>query len=303
MVSVIVTTKDQAHQVESSIGSIIAQDFDEDFDILAVDDGSTDNTVGEIERLFGERVKIIRKGRPDGWLKSLSSACNESSGELIAVCDPHCVVKSNWLKTISQSFRSDSELSIMTGPAIHGDHFMEKLAALTFHSQFSSQRRENVPYIFDDNFAIRKDVLTHLLLNLPVEKNLNDGVGCALLSSQAKQQGISVLYEPQMAAFHVSPDFKGYLYEWKVITAENTIDIRLLDPSIRGAGILKHLSLAPVIYPTVRVLLDVGNAWRLKKDLGLSYLQLPFLLMADLIGKIWYGIGLSKVVKERKKTR
>lgn len=186
MVSVIITTKDQAHQVESSIRSIISQDFDEDFEILAIDDGSTDDTIGEIERLFGERVKIIRKENPDGWLKSLSAACNEASGDLLAVCDPHCVVKPDWLKNIVLSFESDPALSIMTGPAIHGDRFMEKLAALTFHSQFTSQKRENVPYIFDDNFAIRKDVLARLLSNLSMVETVNDGVGCALLSSQAK---------------------------------------------------------------------------------------------------------------------
>lgn len=302
MISVIVTTKNQAHQVESSIRSIVNQDFEEDYEIIVVDDGSIDDTVGEIKRLFGKQVRTIEKKAPDGWLQSLSTACHEAKGELLAVCDPHCIVKPDWLDTITKAFQTDSELSIMTGPAIHGDSFMQKLSALTFHSQFTSQERQHVPYIFDDNFAIGKDVLTRLLLNLPVEKNLNDGVGCALLSSQAKQHGIPVLYEPRIAAFHVSPDFKGYLYEWKVITAENTIDIRLLDPSIRGAGILKHLSLAPFIYPTVRVLLDVGNAWRFKKVLGLSYLELPFLLMADLFGKIWYCAGLFSVVKERNKS-
>lgn len=301
MVSVIITTQDQAHQVESSIRSIISQDFDEDFEVLAVDDGSTDDTIGKIERLFGERVKIIRKEKPDGWLKSLSAACNEASGNLLAVCDPHCVMKPDWLKNIVLSFESDPTLSIMTGPAIHGDRFMEKLAALTFHSQFTSQKRENVPYIFDDNFAIRKDVLARLLSNLSMVETVNDGVGCALLSSQAKQQGIPVLYEPQMAAFHVSPDFKGYLYEWKAITAENTIDIRLLDPTVRGAGLLKHQSLAPILYPTVRVLLDVRNAIRYRNVLGLSYGELPFLFMADIIGKIWYCRGLISAVQRRRK--
>ena len=97
----------------------------------------------------------------------------------------------------------------------------------------------------------------------------------------------------------MSPDFKGFLYEWKVITAENTIDIRLFDPTVRGAGVLKHLSLAPFIYPTVRVLLDIRNMWRFKKVLHLSYVEMPALLVADIIGKIWYCAGLFSVAKER----
>jgi len=301
MVSVIITTKDQVHQVEASIRSAVNQDFGEDYEIIVIDDGSTDGTVDEVRRIFGKRVRTIEKDVPDGWLKSLSTACHEAKGKLLAVCDPHCIVKPDWLDTIVGSFRSDPELSVMTGPSFHGYGFMQKLSALTSHAQFISSERGYIEYIFDDNFAIKKDTLTRLLPNLPVEKNLNDAVGCALLSSRAKQQGIPVLYEPRMAAFHVSPDFMEYLGEWKNITAGTTIDIRLLDPNARGASLSRHLSLAPFIYPCVRILLDVRNAWHFRKELRVTYMDFPFILMADAVGKIWYCAGLISTVKKRRR--
>ncbi len=302
MISVIITTKDQAHQVEGCIRGILEQDFDGDFEVIAIDDGSRDDTVGVINRLFGAKVRTIEQGPQAGWLPSLATACEEAKGDLFAVCDPHCTVRPDWLQVIGSRFKEDEDLAIMTGPALHSKDFMGKLCGFTIHSQFSSLKEQEVNYIFDDSFAIRKKTLSTLLESLPLDKDLNDGVGCALLSSKARQNGIPILYDPGLAAVHVTPGFFGYLHEWKVITAENTIDIRLLDPTARGAGILKHLSLAPFIYPTVRILLDVGNAWRLKKVLNLSYLELPFLLMADLMGKIWYAAGLFKVAKERSRS-
>lgn len=299
MVSVIITAKDQVHQVEASIRSVVNQDFGEDYEIIVIDDGSIDGTAGEIRRIFGKRVRTVEKDVPDGWLRSISTACQEAKGELLAVCDPHCRVKPDWLDTIVKSFRSEPELSIMTGPAFHGYGLMQKLSALTSHAQFISSERGSISYIFDDNFAIRKDTLIRLLPKLPVEKNLNDAVGCALLSSQAKQQGIPVFYEPRMAAFHVSPDFMEYLGEWKNITAETTIDIRLLDPNARGASLSRHLSLVPFIYPCVRILLDVRNAWHFRKELRLTVVDFPLLLMADAAGKVWYCAGLVSTVKKR----
>ena len=299
MISVIITTKDQAHQVEGCIRRILDQDYDGDYEVIAIDDGSRDDTVGVINRLFGAKVRTIEQGPQAGWLPSLATACKEARGDVFAVCDPHCTVHPDWLQVIGRRFEEDETLAIMTGPALHSKDFMGKLCGFTIHSQFSTLKEQEMNYIFDDSFAIRKGTLSTLLESLPLDKDLNDGVGCALLSSQARQQGIPILYDPHLAAVHVTPGFFGYLHEWKVITAENTIDIRLLDPTARGAGILKHLSLAPFIYPTVRILLDVGNAWRLKRVLNLSYLELPFLMMADLMGKIWYAAGLFKVAKER----
>jgi len=302
MVSVIITTKDEVHLVEPSIRSIVNQEFEGAYEIMVIDDGSTDGTVGEIRRIFGKDIKIIEKKDPNGWLNSLQLACKVASSELLVISGPHCMVKPDWLDTIVHCFRSDPGLSVITGPAFHGYSFMQKLSALTLHAQFVSPKRGYAKHIFDANFAIKKDTLASLLLHLPVEKNLNDGIGCALLSSQTKQQGIPVLYEPRMAAFHISPDFKGYLEEWKGITAENSIDIRLLDSSIRGAGLLNHMFFAPLIYPCVRTVIDIKNAWYFKKALGLTYTELPFLLMADVIGKTWYCVGLVSAVKNRRRS-
>lgn len=303
MISVIVTTKDQAHQVERCIDSILRQDFEADFEVIAVDDGSMDGTDKEIHRLFGERVRVLEKKESNGWLPSLATACLEARGGILAVCDPHCTVRPDWLRVIEECFGADPNRSIVTGPAIHGSSFLQKLAAWTVHSQFSSMKRQEVSYIFDDNFAIRKGVLSKLLSDLPLEKDLNDGVGCALLSSQARQEGYSILYEPRMAAVHVTPGFWGYLQEWKEITAPNTVDIRLLAPDVRGAGLMKHLYLAPFLYPAVRILLDTRNLGKLRNVLEIKWGEVPFLLMADVAAKIWYFAGLVQVVRRRASAR
>lgn len=303
MISVMVTTKDQVSQVEPSIRALLAQDFSEDYEIIVIDDGSTDGTLGQVSRLFGERIRAIGKEAPDGWLKSLSIACQEAKGDLLAVCDPHCMVKTNWLQVVAESFSSDPGLCIMTGTAFHGYRFMQKLSALTSHAQFLSAKRGFGSHIFDDNFAIKRDTLAQLLSSVPVERNVNDAVGCALLSSETRREGIPVLYEPQMAALHVSPGFIEYLREWRVINAETSIDIRLMDPNARGAALSKYLILAPFIYPCVRILLDIRNAWHFRRVLRLRTIDFPLILTADVIGKMWYCAGLIKAIKSRRLNR
>lgn len=302
-VSVVITCKDQVHLVVRTIRSVIQQDFQEAFDILLIDDGSRDGTVPTVRRIFGDRVKVLKKDVPKGWLHSLEVACQETEGGILAFTDPHCAVLSDWLSKIVRSFRSDPTLRIMTGPAVHGYRFMEKLSALTLHGQFVSMERGVAAHIFDGNFAMRKDTLAGLLLRLPVDQNVNDGVGCSLLTSEAKRSGALILHEPGAIACHITPNFLEYLKDWGGISAWNTIEIRLRNRRERGAGILKCMVLAPFIYPTVRLVLDVRNAWRYRKSLRLNWLESPFILIGDIAGKLWYVMGLARTLKKIRLSR
>ena len=302
MVSIIITTKDQSNYIEPCVQSLINQEYSKDFEIIVIDDASQDNTIAHV-RKFAEKVSIITKHKPLGWLNSLVKACEAAKGELLVFFDPHCVANAQWLDTIVSLFEKDKNLSILTGPAFHGNGFMQKIAALTFHAPFLPRKRKIIDYIFDDNFAIKKSTIIQLLKELPIEKNVNDGVGSTLLSSKIKQRHVPVLYEPRIEAFHISPNFYGYLSEWRYFSAETTIEIRLLDPSMRGAEWLKYKLLAAILYAMVRFMQDIFNSWRFRKELRVGFFELPALLMVVAIGKIWYCAGLITVLRKQKKKR
>jgi glycosyltransferase involved in cell wall biosynthesis len=57
-VSVIIPTYNRAHLLPKAIGSVLAQTFG-DFELIVVDDGSTDDTAAVVERLEDERVSYI----------------------------------------------------------------------------------------------------------------------------------------------------------------------------------------------------------------------------------------------------
>ena len=68
-VSVVIPTYNMAHFLSEAIESVLQQSF-RDFEIIVVDDGSTDNT-SEVMAQFSSRVKYVRRenGGP-------SAACN-----------------------------------------------------------------------------------------------------------------------------------------------------------------------------------------------------------------------------------
>ena len=299
MVSVIITTKDQREYVSQCIQSVVNQNYDKDFEIIVIDDASQDDTVEIVRRTFADRVTIITKPKSFGWLDTLVKACEESKEDILAFFDPHCVAEPHWLKTIVSCFETDPKLSILTGPLDKGETFMAKLTGLTLEAAFLSHARNEVHYIEDDNFTVKKEILRGLLKKLPVHQVVNDSAGSVLLAEELKRQSLTVLYEPQIGVFHISPNFKGYLRRCANYSVQTSIAIRQLDPSIRGTKWLKYPVLAACIFPSVRFLQDMKNVFRFRKELPLRFWELPVLLAASAIGKVWYSVGLLKTLARK----
>src|SRR5260370_32555542 len=92
VVSVIIPTYNSAAYLGEAIHNVLAQTF-QDFEVIVVDDASTDNTK-EVVGLIGKRIRYIRQDRA-GPSTARNHGILESSGDLIAFLDADDV----WLPT------------------------------------------------------------------------------------------------------------------------------------------------------------------------------------------------------------
>jgi glycosyltransferase involved in cell wall biosynthesis len=83
-VSVIIPSYNSAKYLTDAVDSVLSQTF-RDFEVLIVDDGSTDNTEGVISR-YGEPVRYIRQ-RNSGVAAARNRGIQESCGQYVAFLD------------------------------------------------------------------------------------------------------------------------------------------------------------------------------------------------------------------------
>jgi glycosyltransferase involved in cell wall biosynthesis len=85
-VSVLMTTYNGAATIGASIDSILAQSF-RDFELLIVDDGSTDDTPAIIERIRDPRLRLLRTGSRSGIVAARNHGFAAARGHTIAPLD------------------------------------------------------------------------------------------------------------------------------------------------------------------------------------------------------------------------
>jgi glycosyltransferase involved in cell wall biosynthesis len=83
-VSVIIPTYNRAHCIADAIDSVLAQSY-HDFELIVVDDGSTDNTC-EVVTFYNDRLKYIKQLN-NGVSAARNNGINAAQGEWIAFLD------------------------------------------------------------------------------------------------------------------------------------------------------------------------------------------------------------------------
>ena len=85
-VSVIIPTYNRAHLVGRAIHSVLNQTY-QDFELIVVDDGSTDNTEEVVKSFNNERIKYIKHEKNKGGSAARNTGIKDSKGEYIAFLD------------------------------------------------------------------------------------------------------------------------------------------------------------------------------------------------------------------------
>jgi glycosyltransferase involved in cell wall biosynthesis len=92
-VTVLLPVFNGARYLKGALGSVIAQSY-KDFELLVIDDGSTDQTPAIVTSFHDMRIKYLRHNKNEGLIASLNEGIALSEGEYIArmdaddICDP-----------------------------------------------------------------------------------------------------------------------------------------------------------------------------------------------------------------------
>ncbi len=146
-VSVIIATRNEEDNIEFCLKDLIAQDFDKYlFEIIIVDDFSTDKTIFIIENIIKSTSVNIQlydlKNESSGKFskkEAIQKAIEKSKGELVITTDADCRLNSKWISTYVDYYENSGK-KMISGPVCFHDTIScwGKLQSLEFLSLVSS---------------------------------------------------------------------------------------------------------------------------------------------------------------------
>jgi glycosyltransferase involved in cell wall biosynthesis len=103
--SVIVCTYNGEDRIRDCLDSLIVQDYPRDrYEIIVVDDGSTDRT----NKIVSEySVKVIKHEKNLGICSARNTGLRNANGTIVAYTDDDCIPKKSWLKNLIKFYTDD----------------------------------------------------------------------------------------------------------------------------------------------------------------------------------------------------
>ena len=266
-VSVIIPTRNRCELLKVMLESVKNQNFsDDDYEIIVVDNASTDNTkdvVEECNHNGGKTVLYVREEHA-GLHNARHTGARIAKGGVLVFCDDDIVASKGWLEAVSQSF-SDKDVALVGGkilPLYQGKPppWLESLWMRTRHGRalgylslldLGDEPKEIPPTcVYGCNFSIRKDVLYECggfhPDSMPDDLIRFRGDGETALARAVRQKGYKVLYHPAALVYHrVTQDRMVPEYFYKRAFAQGIsdsyTDIRKGEANKPCRNITRHL--------------------------------------------------------------
>jgi glycosyltransferase involved in cell wall biosynthesis len=112
-VSVVVPTRNRAAYLEIALQSVRSQDIDEPYELIVVDDASTDSTPAVAEHAG---AALIRQSEPSGPNAARNAGIAAARGPLVVMVDDDVLAPEGWLRAMLDGSRRHPEADVFGGP-------------------------------------------------------------------------------------------------------------------------------------------------------------------------------------------
>lgn len=209
--SVIVPFLNEADRLENCLNALLAQTFDQEHELIFIDNGSTDRSAEIVQRY---PVTLLHEPVRDPYL-ARNRGIRAARGQYIAFTDADCIAKPDWLTHLYHSFK-EAEAEIVIGRLLYPQPVP---LALECHENYYHIKLQDIcehkrtPYYYGHagNMAVRASVFEQagLFSGMPVVGDTE-----IIHNLLQVQPDAAIIYEPRAEVIHTEVTrLRHYIYK------------------------------------------------------------------------------------------
>jgi GT2 family glycosyltransferase len=267
-VCVLITVRNVEKYISNCLISLLDQTFN-DFEIIILDDVSTDNTRRIIEKFSDKRIRYIRNEKWLGLSQSRNKCLEHARGDYIFFTDGDCIVSKNWVEEGLRHLKTADCIGI-EGKT----YYVSKEYRPTRSDDVVENRTGGL--FMTCNIAYKKTVLDHIG-GFDESFTFYEDRDLAL---RALKHG-KILFNPQMIVYHQKKTFKPkqFLQHRKIIRNRVLLYKKLGDKPLFMGRIVYPTDLLAILFPPIIFASLFRKSYKTKEDfaiLSVIYLRLVF---------------------------
>jgi glycosyltransferase involved in cell wall biosynthesis len=202
MVSIVIPAYNAERTIGDCLKALSEQDFTGDFEIIVVDDGSSDSTPGIASRF--ENVRLLKQENA-GPAAARNKGAQEAKGDIILFTDSDCVPEGDWVSQMVRSFEEDPGISGVKGRyRTRQKELVARFVQFEYEDKYDYMKRHRyIDFIDTYSAGFKRDVFLQM-------QGYDPGfpVACAEdveLSYRMSSQGYKMVFNPRAVVYHIHP--------------------------------------------------------------------------------------------------
>jgi lipopolysaccharide/colanic/teichoic acid biosynthesis glycosyltransferase/glycosyltransferase involved in cell wall biosynthesis len=252
MISIVIPVKNGAETIEECLRAVLNQENDGiDYEVIVVDDGSTDQS-GSIAEATG--VQVIRQ-KNMGPAGARNNGAKRARGEIVAFTDADCVPSPDWLIQLIEPLKDKNIVGTKGVYITRQKSLIARFIQQEYESKYIHMRKqENIDFIDTYSAAYKKDIFLRnggFEATLPVAEDQE-------FSFRLARKGYLMVFVPKAKVCHYHVDrlseyfirkyqigyWKAFILRWlpeKALSDSHTLPSQRLQILLLGISILLAL--------------------------------------------------------------
>lgn len=289
-ISVVIPAYNRKEELKNCLESLFRQKHSKDkFEIIVVDDGSTDGTEEYIAQIKGNSKPnvVYLKQKNQGAAVARNTGVKNSRGDYVAFIDSDCVASEDWLTScISLLSTSDQHIAGVGGKIIPGfTNLVGKGSHLLEFHQYLSEKEKSVRVVPTANLCIRKKVLDEVGYFDNELRTSQDTELCWRII----KRGYKIIYSPEIVVTHYGINSLRELRKKEIALGRGFVATRKKHKDLPPVRIPDNIYFFALMLPV----LYVGSVLKILSVSSFRFagIKLPLIFFVILYGRFafWWG--------------